>query len=99
MRKVLIVLAAAALLWSVPMSASAQDCVGFAVPGDCPNPPDETSNCGCDWLEDFESYAPGKIPPTVNSWAGWFGQDGEAGEEEHRGDVTSEIADHTTGAG
>jgi hypothetical protein len=77
------------LIWSAPASAQWREiaCEGYTVPDDCPVTPDATSNCGCDWFEDFESYDTGEIPqaprndtgggiwdypPSAsNYWAGW----------------------------
>ncbi len=71
-------------------------CEGFTYPDDCPGPPDQTGNCGCDWFEDFESYDLG-VMPRVNGWEEWRAADPQS--PDLRGIVTDEIADHTTGSG
>ena len=66
MRKIAVVLVFGSLLiWSGTawgQAAPEAACVAIG-PGDlCPDPPDATGNCGCDWAEDFEGYAEGEIP-------------------------------------
>ena len=94
---------AGALHLAAPLSLLADEpaCEGLSIPDGCPDPPDATSNCGCDWFEDFESYPPGEIPPAdpadplnpvSNGWAEWYNNPGHLGE-------IDDAQDHTTGAG
>ncbi len=89
MRKVgLILVLAGVVIWGWPSDAKAQCegdinglCTGCNDLGvQCPVTADETSNCGCDWFDDFESYAVGVLggppnamddPVVINQWQGW----------------------------
>ena len=111
MRKVLLcVLVAGVVAWGWPTAVLAQpECNPNAQPddeglggcdcdvegGDCAGYPDELGNCGCDWVEDFESYNLG-LMPRVNGWQEWGWPDATL---DLRGEITDEIPDHTSGAG
>jgi hypothetical protein len=61
-------------------------------PDDCPAP-GPGSNCGCDWLETFDTYPNGPLTQGTNSWAGWAFDPAVAGT------ITDEIPDNTSGSG
>ncbi|NOT00558.1 MAG: hypothetical protein HOP29_08010 [Phycisphaerales bacterium] len=79
-RMYVLALAAGVMGYCWPQTAMAQCtaatcCVAGNRPPNCPAVPGPGSNCGCDRLDTFESYAVGQMPGTaaapVNGWENW----------------------------
>ena len=82
--------------WCTPSMVLAQtdelDCPAiFAACDGQPAAP--ANNCGCDWLDTFDSYPDGPLAQGSNDWYGWDSDPDAVGV------ITSEIPDHTSGTG
>lgn len=84
-------LLAGLLLWCMPGTTMAADCVGWNTDTDCGAiGPDQ--NCGCDWLETFDTYPDGPLAQGTNFWYGWENDAAVVG-------FITTAQDHTSGSG